>query len=407
MKIKNYLNSFVLIISMVVGCIIGLVFKDKALVLKPLATLFLNLLYVVIPPLIFLTISTSIGKNRQKNRLSKLTLWMITVFIMTSLVAVFIGLICSYNVNFITDGNVLELENDVENVIIEDINFLQKSVDVLSVDDFVKLFSKDNVIALVIISILTGISINLTKSKSLALLKVLDSSKEVVLQFMKLIMYYAPIGICAYFATIIVEFDGVLTIYYIKLFFMYILATLIMYFIIYSIYAYLSRGKLGFRSFWVNIIPLTLTSLATCSSSASIAINIDTTKKIGVSEDVCNTLIPLGTNFHKDGSIIGSVFKIMFLVSMFNLDISLFNIIVISLVATLLVVGVPIGGGSISEMLILSLLGLPIVVLPLLTMIATIIDAPATLLNVVGDSASCMIVDRLVEEKHQDKRFYI
>ena len=154
--------------------------------------------------------------------------------------------------------------------------------------------------------------------------------------------------------------------------------------------------------FWKNILPATVTSIATCSSAASIPVNIETAKKIGVSEDIAETLVPFGTSFHKDGSTIGSVFKIMFLVCLFGTTIttgSIFQIIGVALVATLLVSAVPIGGGTISEMLIITLMGYPLAALPILTIIATIIDPPATLLNVVGDDAAAMMVSRMVDGK--------
>ena len=92
----------------------------------------------------------------------------------------------------------------------------------------------------------------------------------------------------------------------------------------------------------------------------------------------------------------------MFLVYLFNgiEDISVFRVMWISLVATLLVTAVPIGGGTISEMLIITMLGYPVAALPILTMIATVIDPPATVLNVVGDSASAMLINRIVDGKN-------
>ena len=163
-------------------------------------------------------------------------------------------------------------------------------------------------------------------------------------------------------------------------------------------------GKRGVKLFWKNVIPATVTALATCSSAASIPVNIQTAKKIGVSDDIAETLIPLGTSFHKDGSIIGSVFKIMFLVCLFGTNInsmqSIFQILGVALVATLLVSAVPIGGGTISEMMIITMMGYPIAALPILTIIATIIDPPATMLNVVGDTSSSMLAARLIDGKN-------
>ena len=174
--------------------------------------------------------------------------------------------------------------------------------------------------------------------------------------------------------------------------------------IFYTLYAYIAAGKKGIKAYWKNIIPSALTSLGTCSSAASVPVNIKCTKNIGVPSDIAETTVSLGTSFHKDGSCIGSVFKIMFLVGLFGTSLSAFpevaKVLGIALLATLLVTAVPIGGGTISEMLIISMMGYSTSVLPILTIIATIIDAPATLLNVVGDSASAMIVTRTVEGKN-------
>ena len=89
----------------------------------------------------------------------------------------------------------------------------------------------------------------------------------------------------------------------------------------------------------------------------------------------------------------------MFLVYLFGADVSTGKVLGIALLATLLIAGVPIGGGTISEALIISMLGMPGACLGMLTIIATIIDPPATLLNVVGDTASSMLVARIVDGK--------
>ena len=211
--------------------------------------------------------------------------------------------------------------------------------------------------------------------------------------------YVKIFGLGCYFASFIGQFGSSVAIGYLKTFIIYTISCLVVYFIVYSIYAYIAGGKKGVTLYWKNIIPPTVTSLATCSSAACIPVNTACAKKIGVPEDIADTTIPLGTSFHKDGSIIGSVFKIMFLVYLFGMDVSIIKVLGVSLIATILITAVPIGGGTISEMLIISLMGFPIASLPILTIIATIIDAPATVLNVVGDSASSMLVAKIVDGK--------
>ena len=166
--IKNYKSYFILIGSILLGTIMGLIFKEKASIVSPLGDLFLNMLLVIVVPLIFLTLSTSIGKMKQPKRIGKILGTIILVFVFTSLVSVFVGLGTSkiFKLVDIKDSNsikeVLSNDNVVEQ---EDVNFLQRTVDTISVNDFSKVLSRDNMIALIIFSILFGISINMSKGK--------------------------------------------------------------------------------------------------------------------------------------------------------------------------------------------------------------------------------------------------
>lgn len=404
---KNYKSSFILLGSIILGTIIGLIFKEKASVVKPFGDLFINLLLVIVVPLIFLTLSTSIGKMKQPKRIGKILTTVFIIFIITSLISVLVGIISTRMFTLVEIQNNDLIKETLDNSIStsnQNVNYIEKTVNMVSVSNFVDLLNRDNMIALIVFSILFGISINIAGSQGKRLLEVLDSANSVIQSFIKIIMYYAPIGLGCYFASLVGTFGGEIAVGYGKTFIIYTVVSILFYIIVYTLYAYLSSGKNGIISYWKNIIPATITSLATCSSAASIPVNIECAKNIGVSDDIAQTTIPLGTNFHKDGSIIGSVFKIMFLVNLFNSDVSLLTIVGVALLATLLVTAVPIGGGTISETLIITMLGFPISSLGMLTIIATIIDPPATMLNVVGDTASSMLVARIVDGKNWFKK---
>ena len=399
--LKNYKSTIILLGAIIIGGIVGVIFGDKTKVLSPFGDLFLNLLLVIIVPLIFLTITTSIGRMKQPKRLGKILGSILFVFIITSLVSVLIGFVGTRislvdSKDAVKIKEVLSDEIESEN---EELNILSRTVNAISTNDFVNILSRDNIIALIVFSILVGLAINMAHEKGDKFLGVLESMNEVMQKLINIIMYYAPIGLGCYFASFIGQFGSSIAVGYLKTFIIYTISCLVLYFVIYSIYAFIAGGKVGFKNYWKNILPTTLTALATCSSAACIPVNTKCAKKIGVPEDIADTTIPLGTSFHKDGSIVGSVFKIMFLVYLFGTNTTALKVIGVSLVATLLITAVPIGGGTISEMLIISLMGFPVASLPILTIIATIIDAPATVLNVVGDSASSMMVARIVDGK--------
>jgi len=401
--IKNYKSTLLLLFSMVVGTIIGIVFKSDVLVLKPFGDLFLNMLLIIIVPLIFLSIATSIYKMKTPKRIGKILITTFIMFLITSVISVLIGVASTYSFELVSSdsANIIKEEIDISDTVVNnnELNLLERTVSMLMVDDFSKLLSKDNMIALIVVSLMVGIAMHMAHEKAEPLFNVMESAMEVVNKFIKLIMYYAPIGIGCFIATLVGTFGASIAYAYVKTFIIYLIVSVFVYFIVYTIYAYISGGKKCVKLYWKNIVPSTLTALATCSSAASMSVNIESTKKMGVSSDIANTTISLGTSFHKDGSVIGSVFKIMFLVYLFNDvgSISIVTIMGIAIIATLLVTAVPIGGGTISEMLIITMLGYPVATLPILTIIATIIDAPATVLNVVGDSGCALLTSRIVD----------
>lgn len=403
--LKNYKSTIFLLGAVIIGAICGLIFKEKAEVVKPLGDLFLNLLLVIIVPLIFFTITSSISKINQPKRLGKILISTIVVFLLTALVAVIVGFIATSAINLVNPDDTEAIREVFDDTVSENVelNLLERTVSVLSTDQFINLLSTDNLIALIVVALLFGLAINKSGEKGKKVAELLNSLSEVMYKLISIIMYYAPIGLGCYFAALVGTLGSVIAVGFLKTFVVYLVVSLLFMAIFYSIYAYISAGKKGIKVFWKNIIPSALTSLGTCSSAASVPVNIECTKKMGVPSDIAETTVPLGTSFHKDGSNIGSAFKIMFLVCLFGTSIATFGdvaqIIGVALIATVLITAVPIGGGTISEMLIITMMGYPVSALPILTIVATIIDAPATLLNVTGDSVSSMLVARIVEGK--------
>lgn len=403
---KTYKSVIILLAAIIIGAIVGIAFGEKAAVLSPLGDVFLNLLFVTIVPLIFLSITTSISKIKQPKRLGKILITIIVLFAATTIIAALVGVFATNVVKLVDTENgeqiKASLETDTEEVeetTTEDMTVLERTVKALTVSDFYGLLSKNNIIALVAFSILFGFAMRMAGEKAEPVEKFLNSAYEIILKFIELINYYAPIGLGCYFAALVGTFGSSIAVGYLRTFIIYLVVTLVYYFGVYTVYAFIAGGKKGVVAFWKNIIPATVTALATCSSGASIPVNMQSAKNIGVSEDIVDTVIPLGTSFHKDGSAIGSVFKIMFLVCLFATNPSIWQVLLVSIIANLLITAVPIGGGTISEMMILSLMGYPVAALPILTMVATIIDAPATVLNVIGDTATAMMTARVVDGK--------
>ena len=279
--LSNYKSTIILLVAIIVGSIIGIIFKEKATILSPLGDLFLNLLLVIIIPLIFLNITTAISKMKQPKRIGKIIGSVLLVFVITSVIAVLIGFASTYFIKLVNTEDGEKIKASLEEVTTteetdseDDMTIADRTVKLLTVNDFSKLFSKDNIIALLVFSIIVGIAINMSGEKGEPFRKVLESANSIMGNIVKIIMYYAPIGLGCYMASFIGTFGTSIAVGYLKTFLVYLAIAILYYFIMYSIYAVIAGGKKGFKAFWKHVIPATVTAMGTCSSAACIPINI-------------------------------------------------------------------------------------------------------------------------------------
>ena len=183
---------------------------------------------------------------------------------------------------------------------------------------------------------------------------------------------------------------------------LYYPVTILYFFIAFTFYAFIAGKGTGVRRFWRNIIPPSLIALATGSSMATIPANLEAADKTGVPKDISEVIIPIGATMHMEGSCLAAVLKIAFLFGIFNMTFSGMETILtalgIALLTGVVVSGIP-GGGTIGELLIISFYGFPPEAFPLITMIGTLVDAPATMVNAIGDNVSSMLVARMLGGK--------
>lgn len=404
---SNYKLTILLLVSILIGGAAGINFGPKATVVKPFGDLFLNLMFMIIVPLVFFSISSAIANMGGMKRLGKIMGSIVIVFLITAFISAVLGFIGISIFDPLKNTNVESIKSLMVdtggNEGAEEITLLGQLVKTFSVSDFNMLFSKSNMLQLIVFSVLFGLATALVGEKGKPIATLLSSGSAIMMKFVNLIMYYAPIGLGCYFATIIGELGPQILEGYVRVFVLYLAITLVYYFGFFTLYAFIAGGREGVKVFWQNAITPSVTAIATCSSAACIPINLDAVKKMRVPNDIAETIIPLGANTHKDGSVFGGVFKIVFLFSLFGKDMTSVSSI-IAIIAVSFLVGAVMGaipsGGMIGEMLILSVFGFPPEVLPIIAVISTIIDAPATLLNSTGNTVCAMMVSRLVEGKN-------
>lgn len=397
-SIRSYFFPLILLFSILLGGLVGYFFGKDALCLKPLGDIFLNLIFTVIVPLIFFSIASAISRTGSLAKLRKIMFSMVVVFLLTGIMAA----ICAIFIVQIfppAQGVYLELATPEK---ISSVNLSNQFVNMFTVSDFSKLLSHENILALILFSILVGMGTITAKEKGKSFSAFLQSGEEVFMRMFSLIMYYAPIGFFAYFAVLVSELGPKLIESYLRIAVIYYVFSLVYFVAAFTAYAYLAGKLTGIRLFWQNVFFPLVTSMATCSSIASIPANLVATKAMRVPAEIYETVVPLGALIHKDGSVIGGIIKIAFLFGIFHLNFTGIPILLTALGVSLLVgtvMGAIPSGGMLGELLILSIYGFPMSALIAIAAISIIIDLPATILNVTGDSVSSMLIARLVAGK--------
>lgn len=395
-KLKAYRFPLILLASIIIGSIIGLIFGEKASVIKPFGDLFLNLLFMIVVPLVFFSIASAVANMDSMKRLGKIMGSMLSVFIITGIFASIVMLVA---VLIFPVGSGVDIPREVvENT--EVLSLSDQLVNTFTVPDFVNLFSRKHMLALIVFSVLLGIATGLTGEAGKPFARFLESGSEIFMKVIQLVMYYAPIGLGAYFAALIGTFGGELIGDYAQAFILYYPVAFLYFVIGFTLYAFIAGGKKGVVRFWKNILAPAATALGTGSSFATLPINLQAAKQIGVPKDIRETVLPLGATIHMDGSCLSAILKIAFVFGVFNMDFTGFGTFVtaiaISLLSGVVMSGIP-GGGFIGEMVIVTLYGLPIQALPMISAIGVVVDPPATMVNATGDTVASMLVTRQLE----------
>ncbi len=368
--------------------------------LKPWGDVFLNLIFTTIVPLIFFSVSSAIARANLMGRLRRIFSSTIVVFLLTSGIAATLAILV---VTLFPPIQGMPLVIDAVQKPMS-AGFVNQIASIFTVSDFSKLLSHQHMLALIVFSILVGIAASSsTQGKTNDnFMGFLYAGERVFMRVFALIMLYAPFGFFAYFAVLVNQLGPALLQSYGRVATIYCLFALGYFVFIYTIYAYLSGKTKGIKLFWKNIMLPSTTAIATCSSAASIPANIVATKAMHVSAEIAETVVPLGSMIHKDGSVIGGVFKIAFLFGLFHLKFSGVAVLLTALGVSMLVgtvMGAIPSGGMLGELLILAAYGLPSSTLMIISAISIIIDPIATLLNVTGNSVSAMLIARLVNGK--------
>lgn len=401
---KNYAFLGIMLGSMILGALVGWFFpatedSPGASVLKPFGTVFINMMFCVVVPMVFASISGAIANMKSRKRAGKIMGTTIGTFVVTGAIAAVIMFVAMQIFPpVLTPWNDIPAEEMGEYASISDmvVNFFTAS-------DFVGLLSRRAMLPLIVFSMLFGFAVNLNGGSETLVGKFLDDLTNVMMKFVQIITYYAPVAFFGFFADLVATYGPQITasygralaVYY-PLCFLYIITA-------FPLFAWFGGGKGAIREMFRHVIKPAIVSLGTCSSVATIPTNLEEASATGISRDVSEMVLPLGATMHMDGSCFSCVLKIAFVFGVFGQHLGFEMLLPIVLVAVLSSVGmsgVP-GGGYIGEYIICSIF-FPTqmeLAFPILVTIGNLVDPPATMINSAGDYVVSYIVSRFVDGK--------
>lgn len=404
--IKNYTSTILLLLGIVTGGICGMIFGEDAAVVKPIGDIFMNFMYVLVVPIVCLSVASAMCTMKRSEMAGRVLVNTLLVFLGMSLVLAILSYLCILVYNPMTgvDRSSIVLTGAAE-LPQHEMSLGDMLVGTITVPEFLQMFEKAHLLPLIIFSVVFGLATAACGEKGEAVAAFLESGSSVVLKMMDYLMYLAPVCLGCYFAATIGTLGGQIVGGYLGASVLFLVISVVVYFGLYSVFIYLAGGKELLRSYWRNILPPSLTAISTSSSAACIPFNIEAAVNMGVPSSIASTVVPFGTNIHKDGSVAIAVVKIVFLMTIFGglhgLELNGFVIVSVALISSLVVGAIP-SGGMTGELLICSILGYSPELAAALMVIATIMDAPATLLNASGNVVASVLVAK-VSKKVDDQ----
>ena len=401
---KNYAFLIIMLLSIIAGCVVGALFPNTgesqgASVLKPFGTVFINMMFCIVVPMVFASIAGAVANMGSRKRAGKIMGTTVATFVITGAIAAVImfALMKIF-------PPVLEPWKEIPSEEMgEYASIPQLIVNFFTAEDFVGLLTRRAMLPLIVFSLLFGFSVNLAGEQGKMVAQWLDSLSNVMMKFVKIITYYAPIAFFGFFADLVAVYGPQIAGDYGRGLLVYYPLCAIYVFTAFPLFAWFGGGKGGIKTMFKHILRPAMVSLGTCSSVATIPTNMEVAEDTGISKDVSDIVLPLGATMHMDGSCFSCVLKIAFVFGVFGMQFTWDMLIPVILVAVLSSVGmsgVP-GGGYIGEYIICSIFFPTQIELafPILVIIGNLVDPPATMINSAGDYVVSFIVSRFVDGK--------
>lgn len=378
---------------------------------KPWGTIFLKLLKLIAVPLIFVSLVKGISSLTDITKLSRIGYKTIVIYIITTVFATTVGLAM---VNIFKPGDVFpdDRQQQYREQFGAQVEIRQESAQEYKKQSPLHFFEEmipenffraagDNskMLQIIFFAILFSIALVLVPGDKTQVVKdFFDGLNDVILKIVDIIMRFAPIGVFALMAALVVDFSGDADIF--TALGMYMLTVILgLFLLILGLYPLLIRIFAGIKLpvFLKGILPAQLVAFTTSSSAATLPVTLkQVTHELGVSKPIANFVLPVGVTINMDGTSCYQAIAAVFIAQVFGIELTLVQQLTIVLTATLASIGSPgIPSGSIVMLIIvLNSVGLPVEGLALILGVDRPLDMLRTVVNITGDSTVASIVAR-------------
>ena len=395
--LKNYGFIICMLVGIIAGCITGAVWPG-ATVLEPLGTVFINLMFCIVVPMVFCSISSAIANMQSAKRAGKIMGVTVLTFCVTAGIAALIMYVIVCTIPIV--GGAYEI---VEGEIGETLGVADMVINFFTKPDFMELWSRKAILPLIVFAVLFGFGVQLSGGPETKTAQILEDVTKCIMNTVKIITYYAPIGFFGFFATLVANYGPELIGDYSRTLIIYYVVCFVYMFAFFPIYAKFGGGRGAVKVMFKNLFKPAAVSFGTCSSVATIPTNMQAAEDTGISKEVSDIVLPLGATMHMDGSAMSAIVKVAFLFGIFGQDFTTGRAvlaIVIAIFSSVAMSGIP-GGGGTGE-LVLCTIFFPeqlAVAYPFALALGNLVDPPATMVNAAGDYVVSFIVERFVNGK--------
>lgn len=393
-KTSSYREPLILIAFVALGAVLGIVLGEKAAFLYPIGQIWLNMLFVLLVPLIFFSISSSIAGITDTRRVGKMLALTIGIFVLTAAAA---GIYMFLVTGIFGVDTSIQIEAGEAAGERAAAGIGEQIVNAFTVSDFPLVISRGHILALIVFTVFFGITVSVLGEKGRPVAEWLSNLSLVFYKMVALLMKLAPLGLLAYFANLTGTYGVDLLKSYVRGLLIYYPAAIIYFFVFLALYAFLTAGPWGVKNYFKNILTPALTALGTRSSAAALPLQLDACDKLGVPREVSSVVVPVGATCHMDGACIATIYEIVLCCALFSRPLNSIGdfafALVIAVAGSVAVSSVP-GGGAAMETMVISAFGFPAAALPVLLMMTQLFDAGCTLINSCGDTAASMLVTR-------------